>query len=243
MGITASVAFLAGVLSFLSPCVLPLVLPYISYISGVSVSVLRSNELAKSERVKVILSTLYFILGFSVVFVLFGVIAGQIGGVLISFKDWIGRLGGVLIALLGLHMIGVIRIPFLDYEKRVDVSNYSVGYLSSLFIGMLFAFGWTPCIGPILGGIVGVALYSGNALYGAFLLGMYSLGLGIPFFLTSLFVDYFIQFISKFKRAVRITEILGGIIILVMGILLLFSSISVVSSFIIKLFPFLSNLG
>jgi len=151
MDITIPIAFLAGVLSFLSPCVLPLVLPYISYISGVSISALKGGEIKGSERIRVILSTLYFILGFSIVFITFGVIAGQIGGVLVNIKEWIGRIGGVIIIILGLHMVGIIRIPFLDYEKRADMSNLKGGYLVSLLIGMAFAFGWTPCIGPLLG--------------------------------------------------------------------------------------------
>jgi cytochrome c-type biogenesis protein len=243
MDITIPIAFLAGVLSFLSPCVLPLVLPYISYISGVSISALKGGEIKGSERIRVILSTLYFILGFSVVFITFGVVAGQIGGVLVNIKEWIGRIGGVIIIILGLHMVGIIRIPFLDYEKRADMSNLKGGYLVSLLIGMAFAFGWTPCIGPILGGIIGITIYEGNPILGAVLLGTYSLGLGLPFFLTSIFINVFVKLISKFKNAVRITEIVGGIIIILLGIILISSSISIISSFIIKVFPFLATFG
>ncbi len=243
MDITIPIAFLAGVLSFFSPCVLPLVLPYISYISGVSISTLKSGEIKQNERLRVILSTLYFILGFSIVFITFGIIAGQLGGLLVNIKEWIGRIGGAIIIILGLHMIGIIRIPFLDYEKRANISNFEGGYLTSLLIGMAFAFGWTPCIGPILGGIIGIAVYEGNTILGATLLGIYSLGLGLPFFLTSIFVNAFVKLISKFKNAVRITEIVGGIIITLLGILLVSSSISIISSFIIKVFPFLATFG
>lgn len=244
MEVGIPISFLAGILSFLSPCVLPLILPYISLISGISISNIKSGEIGGKERIKIILSTIYFILGFTLVFIVFGVIAGQVGGVLITIKEVAARIAGIIIAIFGLHLLGILKIPFLDYEKRI--SNFSpdkANFVTSFIMGLLFAFGWTPCIGPILGAIVGIAFYSGNASYGALLLGIYSLGLALPFLVIATFIDYSVKIISKFKKTVKLIEITSGIILIFIGIALITNTLGMISGWILDLFPFLSKLG
>lgn len=244
MEVGIPIAFLAGLLSFLSPCILPLVLPYISLISGVSISSIKAGSVGKGERVRIIISTFYFVIGFTVVFIVFGVVAGQVGGFLVSLKDILSRVAGVTIVIFGLHLLGILKIPFLDYEKRIN--NFSPdksNFFTSFVMGLLFAFGWTPCIGPILGSIVGIAFYGGNVYYGALLLGVYSLGLAIPFFVVSIFVDSAVSIISSAKKLVRFVEIFSGIILVLVGIALITNTLGIISGIILEIFPFLGKLG
>lgn len=244
MEVAIPIAFLAGVLSFLSPCILPLILPYISLISGVSISSIKSGVVGVNERVKIVISTFYFVIGFTFVFIVFGVVAGQVGGFLVSLKDVLGRVAGVIIVLFGLHLLGILKIPFLDYEKRISsFSPDKANFFTSFVMGLLFAFGWTPCIGPILGAIIGIAFYGGDVAYGALLLGVYSLGLAIPFFIVSIFVDSAVSIIYSARKLVRIVEISSGVILILIGLALITNTLGIVSGFILDLFPFLGTLG
>ncbi|MFN4245819.1 MAG: cytochrome c biogenesis CcdA family protein [Brevinematia bacterium] len=243
MEISVIVAFFAGVLSFLSPCILPLVLPYISFISGISVYEIKLGKIDVRSRSKIVLSTLYFIIGFTLVFILFGIVAGYIGGVLISVKDLLSRIAGLVFIAFGVHLLGIFRIPFLDYEKRFNISVSGGNFVTSMGIGMAFGFGWTPCIGPILGGILGIAFYSANTWYGALLLATYSLGLSIPFFIVSIFVNSALMILSKLKKLVKLVEIVSGIILILIGIVLLTGNLGLLANYILELFPFLLNLG
>lgn len=244
MEIGVILAFLAGILSFFSPCVLPLVIPYISLISGISVANIKSREIENRERTKIIFSTLCFVVGFTVVFILFGIVAGQVGGVLTPLKNTLSKIAGLIIIIFGLYLMGILKIPFLDYEKRIDIlSSRRGGYLSAFLMGISFAFGWTPCVGPVLGGIIGIAFHSGNTVYGGVLLGVYSLGLSIPFFITSIFVNTAIRSMSKLKKTVSLIKISSGTILTLIGIAVATDSLGVVSNYIIELFPFLRGIG
>ncbi|MGC8766443.1 MAG: cytochrome c biogenesis CcdA family protein [Brevinematia bacterium] len=244
MEVGIMVAFFAGILSFLSPCILPLILPYISLISGISLSSIKSGEIGKKERLKVILSTIYFILGFTLIFIIFGIIAGQIGGILITIKDILARVAGVIIIIFGLHLLGILKIPFLDYEKRVGNFSYNkTSFITAFVMGLLFAFGWTPCIGPILGTIVGIAFYSGNATQGAILLSIYSLGLALPFLIVAVFIDHSINLISRFRKTTKFIEVTSGVILIFIGVALATNTLGIISGWISDLFPFLVKLG
>lgn len=244
MEIGIPLAFIAGFLSFLSPCILPLILPYISLISGVSVASIKSGVIGSKERLRIILSTLYFIVGFTIVFIVFGIIAGQVGGVLVSVKEIFSRVAGVIIIIFGLHLLGILKIRFLDYEKRFgNFSTENTNFWTSFVMGVLFAFGWTPCIGPILGGIVSIAFYSGNVVYGGVLLGVYSIGLSLPFFIVSFFIDSAILVLAKLKKIVKFVEITSGVILILLGLALLTNTLGAISGYIIDIFPFLKSIG
>ncbi len=244
MEIGISIAFIAGILSFLSPCILPLVLPYISIISGISISEIKMKQIGIKEKIKITKSTLYFIIGFTLVFIMFGIIAGQVGGLLVSIKEILSRIAGIIVIILGLHIIGILKIPFLDYEKKFNNFVFEKNnFITAFVIGMTFAFGWTPCIGPILGGIISIAFYSGNTLYGGLLLGVYSLGLSIPFIIISIFIDSAIKILSNLRVVVRWVEIISGVILVLLGITLITNTLGTISNYILEIFPFLGKLG
>jgi len=181
-------AFVAGLLTFLAPCTLPLVPAYLGFISGVSTKDLEDPAKAKIARRKIIQNGLFFVVGFSLVFILFGTLAGLIGQGLVPYRIWLTRIGGIFVILFGLFMLGAFKIPFLQSDKRIRIPSFlKVGKpTSSLVIGSAFAFGWTPCVGPILGSILLLASTSANALDGAFLLTVFSIGLAIPFLLVAI---------------------------------------------------------
>ncbi len=244
LSITIPIAFLGGIFSFFSPCVLPLVIPYISYISGVSISYIREGNLTVSDRFKVLISSVFFVIGFSIVFITFGVLGGQLGGILTSGRDVIMKIAGVLVAIFGLHMTGIIRIPFFDYVKKIDTEKISgKSYLSSFLIGLAFAFSWTPCIGLILGGIITIAFYQGQAIYGGILTFFYSLGMALPFLVISFLSTYFVDISKKFGKFMFYSQLAGGLILVLTGILIFFNQLQVISNFLIEIFPFLSTLG
>lgn len=234
-------AFLFGILSFLSPCVLPLVPGYISFISGLSFEELREGLGERKFLVKTLLGSLFFVLGFSIVFVSLGASATAVGKFLSENMDVIGKVAGVIIILFGLHMTGILRIKFLNYEAKLNMRGKPFGLLGAFVIGFAFAFGWTPCIGPVLATILVLASQQETVKQGIFLLSVYSLGLGIPFILTSLSVNFFFKWFSKIRRYLNIVEIVSGVILILLGILIFTNSLGLVSSYIMKLFPFLSK--
>lgn len=244
MEVGIPIALVAGLLSFLSPCILPLILPYISLISGISISSIKEGQISSRDRLIIILSTLFFIIGFTIVFIVFGIIAGQFGGVLADAKNILSKIAGAIIIIFGLHILGIIRIPFLDYEARIrNFPTQRIRFLTAFVMGLLFAFGWTPCIGPILGSIIGIAFYGGNTTYGAVLLGVYSIGLAIPFFIVAIFINSAVSLIAKLRNVVKFVEIASGIILILVGIALITDTLGVISGYLLDLFPFLGSLG
>ncbi len=234
-------AFLFGILSFLSPCVLPLVPGYISFISGLSFEELRDVTGARKFLIKTLLSSLFFVLGFSIVFVALGASATAIGKFLSDNMNVITKVAGVVIVLFGLHMTGILKIKFLNYEAKLKTSGKPLGLLSAFIIGFAFAFGWTPCIGPVLATILVLASQQETVKQGILLLSVYSLGLGIPFILTSLSINFFFKWFSKVRRYLNIVEIVSGVILILLGVLIFTNTLGIVSSYIMKMFPFLSK--
>ncbi len=230
------IAFSAGIISFLSPCVLPLIPGYISYISGSSL-----NQLLEKKKVN-LLPIVLFTVGFSIVFITFGASATFLGKFLLSNSFPLRIVAGIIIIIFSLHILGVFKIKYLNYEKRFYADkNKSV--LSSLLIGMAFAFGWTPCIGPILGSILVLASTSESIYKGIFLLSSYSLGLAIPFILSGYLIQKFMIISKNLKRNMNLIEKIGGSLLLVTGILIITNKLQTVGFYILEYLPFLEKFG
>ncbi len=230
-------AFLAGIISFVSPCVLPLIPGYLSFISGVSVEEM-SDKNAKSRVLKRVgLNSIFFILGFSVVFILLGASATFLGKFLLSKLAILYKIAGLVIIIFGLHLLGVFRISFLHYEKRFHTRTKPLGFLGAFLVGLAFAFGWTPCIGPILAGILVLASNQETVGKGIALLSSYSLGLGLPFFLTGIGFNRFLGFSGWLKKHFKIIQILSGIFLILVGLLIFFNSISFIAEFLLRFLP------
>ena len=230
------IAFGAGLISFLSPCVLPLIPGYISYISGSSL-----NELVEKKNINLIPIVL-FTVGFSIVFIIFGAASTFLGQVLLQNSHELRVLAGLIIVILSLHIIGVININFLNYEKRIQ-TNVSKNFFSPILIGMAFAFGWTPCIGPILGSILVLASTEESLGKGILLLSFYSMGLAIPFILSGYLMQKFLIFSKNFKKNINKVSKIGGIILLITGILIITNQLQALGYYLLDIFPFLQNFG
>jgi len=213
-------AFAAGLLSFLSPCVLPLIPSYITYITGISFADLQAEHPSHIIRQKSIFHSLCFICGFTAVFVLLGASATFIGSFLNDNAFIIRRVGGILLVLLGVHVTGLVPLKFLLGEKRVSIKHKPAGYAGSFLVGIAFAAGWTPCIGPILAAILAVAATEERVYQGILLLLVYSLGLGVPFFLSALAMHQFLTVFNRFKKYIRIFEIITGVFLVMVGVLI-----------------------
>ncbi len=213
-------AFVAGLLSFLSPCVLPLIPSYITYITGLSFADLQDQHPSHLIRRKTLIHSVAFILGFTTVFVLLGASATYLGSFLHTHAALIRKIGGILVVLLGAHVAGLLPIRLLLGEKRISIRNRPAGFAGSFLVGIAFATGWTPCIGPILAAILMVAATEEKVYQGILLLLLYSLGLGIPFFLSSLAMNQFLDVFNRFKRHIRTFEIITGIFLMIIGILI-----------------------
>lgn len=221
-------AFVAGLLSFLSPCVLPLIPSYITYITGLSFADLQAEHPSHKVRQQTIIHSLLFIAGFTTVFVLLGASASFLGDFLQEHKTAIRRIGGILIIVFGIHVSGLFDIGMLLGEKKVTLHRKPAGYLGSFIVGIVFAAGWTPCIGPILATILAVAATEGR---GVWLLLTYSMGLAIPFFLASLALHQFLVFFRRFKKHIRLFEIFTGILMVIVGILIFTNSLVKISRY------------
>lgn len=219
--ISFSLAFLSGILSFLSPCVLPLVPSYVSYITGVSFEKLTSGEDRQRIRQMTIKNSLAFIAGFSMVFIILGASTSLIGQLLYDYQDYLRIGGGILVILFGLFVAGFLKLDFLMKEKKIHLHGRPMGYIGSFLIGMTFAAGWTPCVGPILGSILLYASTKGSAVYGIELLSVYSLGLAIPFFISSLAINTFLSYTKVFYKFMRAIMLLSGIILIIFGLMLI----------------------
>jgi cytochrome c-type biogenesis protein len=219
MDVTGILAFSAGLLSFFSPCVLPLVPSYMIYISGAAVD--NYSDLSHpTTRRAVLLHCITFILGFSLVFVALGLSSSFLGALFSTYQTWIMRVGGILLILMGLNSLGVLKIPFLNQEKAVHLKTKPLGFLGSFLIGVTFSLGWTPCIGPVLASILLVASTS-TAFTGVYLLSLYSLGLAIPFFIAGLLVNRLMGFLKRYGHVLQHTAKVIGVLLIVVGLLLL----------------------
>ena len=230
------IAFGAGLISFLSPCVLPLIPGYISYISGSSLS-----ELVGKKNIN-LTPMILFTVGFSIVFIIFGAASTLLGQVLLQNSFELRIIAGLTIVILSLHIIGVINLKFLNYEKRIQ-TNINSSFYSPILIGMAFAFGWTPCIGPILGSILVLAATEENINRGILLLISYSLGLALPFILSGYLIQKFLIFSKNFKKNINLVSKVGGIILLITGILILTNQLQALGYYLLNILPFLQNFG
>jgi cytochrome c-type biogenesis protein len=242
--VSYGMALAYGALSFLSPCVLPLVPPYLVYVSGVSLDDMRSGqEQEQSSKQRVMAAAFAFVLGFTTVFVLLGATASYFGQLLRSYQPMLATLAGILIIIMGLHFLGVFRIGFFNREIRYQTTNRPAGLLGAYLVGMAFAFGWTPCIGPVLGTILTLASTSENLGQGMSMLAVYSLGLGIPFLIAAYSVSSFLSFFQRFKSHLGTVErVMGGLLVLT-GILFLGGYIQSFSYWLLETFPALGNIG
>ena len=230
------IAFAAGLISFLSPCVLPLIPGYISYISGSSL-----NELVEKKNVNLI-PIILFTVGFSIVFIIFGAASTFIGQVLLQNSYELRIIAGLIIIVLSLHIIGIINIRFFNYEKRIQ-TNISKNFFSPILIGMAFAFGWTPCIGPILGSILVLASTEESLGRGILLLSFYSIGLAMPFILSGYLIQKFLIFSKNFKKNINKVSKIGGVILLITGVLIITNQLQALGYYLLDVLPFLQNFG
>ena len=229
-------AFSAGLISFLSPCVLPLIPGYISYISGSTL-----NELLEKKSIN-LFPIVLFTVGFSIVFISFGATATFLGSLVLDNSNTLRIVAGTIIIIFSLQIIGLINLKFLNYEKRFQADKKS-GLFSSILVGMAFGFGWTPCIGPILGSILAIASTEESINKGIFLLIFYSLGLALPFILSGYLIQRFLIFSKNFKKNIKLVSKIGGFILFITGILILTNQLQALGYYLLNIFPFLQNFG
>jgi cytochrome c-type biogenesis protein len=241
--VTQGGALAAGLLSFASPCVLPLVPPYLCYMAGISLDQLTGESSVAVARRTVFLSALAFVLGFTTVFVILGATASAIGRVVMAYRDILGVVAGVAIILMGLHFLGLLRINFLYRQARMQVENHPAGVVGSYLMGLAFAIGWTPCIGPVLGTILAVAGSEQTVSRGAVLLAVYSIGLGLPFLFAALFAGPFIGLMRGFRRHIGAVEKAMGALLVVTGILFITGTMTTISFWLLDKFPALQQIG
>jgi cytochrome c-type biogenesis protein len=231
--VSFSLAFVAGVLSFLSPCVLPLLPSYVSFITGLSFEYLTSGINRKKVQYLTITNSLAFIFGFSAVFIALGASSSVIGRFLFDYQEWIRIIGGILVIIFGLFVAGFLKLDFLMKDRKLHLSGKPAGYIGTFFVGMTFAAGWTPCIGPILGTILVYASSKASAVYGLKLLAVYSAGLALPFLLSSLAINSFLSYSKKVMRYMKVIMVISGLLLILFGIMLLTNRIRELSG----LFP------
>lgn len=219
--VTILVAFAAGLLSFLSPCVLPLIPSYISYITGITFGELTQQVLPKRVRFLTAVHSLLFIAGFTVVFVLLGASFTFLGGTLSQHQNIIKKIGGVIVILFGLHIAGIINLSFLERQKKFEVKSKPLGYLGSFLVGATFSLGWTPCVGPILSSILILSSTSEEIRKGIILLLSYSAGLGLPFFISSVLINNFLAYFQKIKKYLKVITVISGLFIVAIGVMIL----------------------
>jgi len=238
MTTTLSIAFFAGLISFLSPCVLPLIPGYISYISGTSL-----EKLVEKKNNLVVLKTIFFSLGFSLVFIILGSTASFLGKFFLNNSNIFRIVAGVIIIFFSLHLIGIINFKFMNKDIRIFTNQYSDNLTFPLIVGAAFGFGWTPCIGPILGSILALAAIEENFNKSILLLSFYSLGLAIPFVISGILIDKFLFFSKNFRKYISVIIKTGGTILLLTGIAILTGQLQVLGFIILKYFPSLGNIG
>jgi len=236
--VTYLVAFSAGLLSFFSPCVLPLIPAYLSYITGMSIEEY-SKELHGTAKRRVILNTVFFILGFAFIFIfVFGAGTTLISSVLRTHRDLIGKIGGLVIFLFGLHFLGVFKMKWMYREKRAKIRNIRTGYVGSFFIGIAFSAGWTPCVGPILASIIGMGLTADSQWAAIRLLSLYTAGLALPFLLTSIAINFFLPLFNRVKRHFKFIEVATALLLISVGLLMFLGQFSAISNTVMEYLPF-----
>ena len=227
--ITFGLAFLAGLASFLSPCVLSLVPAYVGYLGGRSMAVAQEREPSKWETFS---HGLAFVLGFSFVFILLGIATSALGGVLYDTRGWLAKIGGVVVVIFGLHMTHIIRIPFLEYDLRPQSQpDRQRGYISSFLMGIFFSAGWSPCVGPVLGMILTLSLSGGSVVQGALLLTAYSAGLAIPFLIAALGISWVTTILRDYGKVMHYIEIVMGVMLIIIGVMLFFGTFEYLARF------------
>lgn len=235
--LTIWMALGAGILSFLSPCVLPIFPSYLSFVTGLSFGELSGPVDNVKTRRAIILNALCFIFGFSVVFMSLGASFSLLGRLLFDYQQILKKVGGVLVILFGLYIAGFLKLPFLARTFRLELQDRPAGYLGAFIVGVTFAAGWTPCVGPILGSILLYASTAKTANTGILMLGAYSLGLAIPFFLSALALNRFLDYFDRFKRLLPVVSAIGGIFLVVVGSLLLTNYFTILSAYALRLTP------
>jgi len=232
--ISIGLAFIAGLASFLSPCVFPLVPAYVSYLSGRSS--LAGGQEEKHDRLQVFTHGLAFVIGFSLVFIMLGLAASALGNVLQDLREWLAKIGGIVVVIFGIHMTGLWRIPFLQYDTRKQSQpDQEQGYLASVLMGVFFSAGWSPCVGPVLGAILTLSLSGGSVWTGGLLLTAYSAGLAIPFLIAALGLGWVTTTLKKYGKVMHYAEIMMGVILIIVGVMLFlgtFERLAALGSFI-----------
>ncbi|MDH3272696.1 MAG: cytochrome c biogenesis protein CcdA [Gemmatimonadota bacterium] len=228
-----AIAFTAGVFSFLSPCVLPLVPSYLTFVTGMSLEDLQQGV----NRRATFIHSMLFVVGFSTIFILLGASASFLGQFLRQYEVWITRIGGFIIIVLGMHLAGIFRLAPLMREKRVHLADKPAGYLGTLGVGMAFGAGWTPCIGPILGAILTYGMTQDTMWAGVGLLSVYSLGLAVPFLIASLALDWFLQTFKRFRRWIPVVEKASGALLIVLGVLLITGQFTLLATWLTRFTP------
>lgn len=234
--VSIGIAFIAGVLSFLSPCILPLIPGYISFLSGLSLEELQQGVERRKILKKAGLTSIFFVVGFSVVFVSLGASASLVGKFLASHLKILTKVAGIIIVILGLYLLGILKVGWLNVERRLKLKRFSPGLFGAFLIGLAFAFGWTPCIGPILAGILALAASQKTVLKGVLLLTAYSAGLGVPFIIAGFSIGIFIKFFQLYKRFIRWGEIVSGLLLTTVGLLIFSNNLTALLRFVPDLF-------
>ena len=238
--VTLLAAFVAGILSFISPCVLPLIPGYLSFVSGVTLDEMRGTGIssgASAVRRRAVIMSVAFVLGFSLVFVALGASASAVGAVLMEHLSLLGKIAGVVIILFGLHMMGVLRIGWLYSEKRMQTSGKPAGFFGAMLVGIAFAFGWTPCIGPILAAILAIAATQESVGEGVKLLAVYSAGLGVPFIATALAINKFFAASARIRKHYHMIEVVSGVLLVMVGVLIFTNRFTIIAQYLTPYLP------
>ena len=244
LDVTYAGAFFAGLLSFLSPCILPLVPPYLCFLGGVSLKQLEDGgAVDRAATVRVVLASVVFVLGFATVFIAFGATASVVGQVVVENLHIFAFIAGILIITLGLHFLGLFRIALLYREVRFHPEQKPAGIAGAYVVGLAFAFGWTPCVGPVLAAILFVAGSEDSAMSGATLLGTYAAGIGVPFIAAAFFAPLFLKFMARFRRHIVWVERIMGVLLIVTGILFMTGGINYIGYWLLETFPVFSRVG
>jgi cytochrome c-type biogenesis protein len=229
------VAFLAGILTFFSPCFFPLVPSYISYITGSSIEELSAGNKAHLFK-RSMMGSLFFVMGFSVIFILLGILASFAGSLVYEFQNYLRIVGGIVVIFFGLTLTGILKIRSLETEKRFGIKNRPAGYAGAFFLGMTFAAGWVPCVGPILSSMLAIASTSGSRFFGGLLLLSYCIGLGVPVIASVAAFDYFLVFYRKAVKRLKYVSVICGVILIITGVLLISDSLTPISGYLNNLF-------
>ena len=244
MEVGFAAAVLAGMLSFLSPCVLPLIIPYLGFLGGVSLRAAPGGAVAETpNRGRVMLAAGFFVLGFATVFTILGATASWLSQLLADYLDKLTVVAGLVLIAFGLHFAGVLRIGFLNYEKRFQLQERPVGPLGAYVVGLAFAFGWTPCVGPVLAGVLTLAASGDSIVHGALLLLAYALGIGVPFLLAAAFVTPFLRFVGRFRRHYRTVELAVGGLLVVTGVMVLTGTFQEIGGWMLDRWPGFGQFG